>query len=720
MRFLKFIALSLFVLYQIDVLACGWWPTHSGNVMLYRIMPLDETDYYDYSTLWSSDRMLHRKVDYKADNLKLWQQQTSQAISIDDIERIVYHADVDYLLSLRERPGSSLGQDNTFVRWIEDHRRTDILDFLILAKQNEEVRSCMNDPWYYDVKDSYHYRVIDDVIEQCRRYTKGPLLGRYALQMMRALCSRREYQACADYWDDIKAKLPHDAIWKMAELRAAAALCKVGRKEEAMDIYIRYGDVASVRTLNGGQINNELELVYEHCPNSPYLAGEVQKWLLYYGDDDTENYFKNKQNYSYFEINGFNQLMNIAHRAVNEKKSKQQALWYYTLAALYDMKGEPHEAKKYLRLGQRYPKDPYLRDTYRVLRIWLDAKTVTYDEAYEQRLMTDLQWLAGKIRREVTPEVYKSLHYYDDWGGSDDDDNREVYQCESNTFYWNDAMRRILFKAVCPRMHEARKYVREIQLANMAENLLMKNKGYAGEMFAIIDRLPYDVTRQYYTRIYQSLDEFDRWLNRQGKTDRNYWYDILATKCLRERRYASARYYLRKVPIEFQQRLNVYKYMHRNPFSYDMETFPKDLSLAPDYKLHFAEAMLQYEHTMKHDRDPNKRAEAKIQYALGLRNSVHKCWFLTRHSSNGDYSYIRYAVPEIPYPDDSTLYRHAEYLQLSDRLINEAILTYTDRDQAARQLRQFLYYRRLLTTFPDTPTAHELRARCDKWRDYGG
>lgn len=705
MRFPRFIALSLSLLLPIAAQACGWGANHSGNVLLYRIMPLDEAEYYNYAVLWSCDNLIHRKVEYKADNLRLWQRQTSRTIPIDDIERIVYHADADYLLSLRQQPKPSSALDNAFLRWILAHRRTDILDFLILAKQNEAVRLSMVDPWYYDVKDSYHYRVLEEVVEQSRLYTKGPLLGRYALQMMRALCSLRDYQACADYWDSVKGRLNDDAIRKMAELRAAAALYKVGRHEEAFEIYVHYGDLASVRAINGGQIDNELEFVYERCPNSPYLPEEVQKWLLCSGDDQ-----KTKM------------LLNVAHRAVKEKKSHQQAMWYYTLAALCDRKGETLEARKYLQLGQRYPKDPYLRDTYRVLRIWLDAKTATYDEAYEQQLLTDLRWLAGKIKREATPEVFARLHQYDDraYPNDYDDDNREIYQIMSNTFYWNDALRRILFKAVCPRMHEARKYVREIQLANLAENLLVKTKGYAGEMFAIIDRLPYDVTRQYYTRIYQPLDEFDRWLNWRGKTDRNYWYDILATKCLRERRYATAANYLRKVPVEFQQHLNVYEYMHRNPFSYDMETFPKDLSLAPDYKLHFAEAMLQQERTMKHDRDPNKRADAKIQYALGLRNSVHRCWFLTRHSSNGFYNSIRYAVPEIPYPEDSTLYRHAEYLQLSDRLINEAILTYTDRDQAARQLRHLLYYRRLLTTFPDTPTAHDLRARCDKWRDYGG
>ncbi|MBR3028698.1 MAG: hypothetical protein IKH58_11260 [Bacteroidales bacterium] len=703
MRFPRFIALSLSLLLPAIVHACGWWPSHSGEVLLYRIMPLDEAEYYDYAVLWSCDNLIHRKVDYKADNLLLWQRQTSRTIPVADIERIVYHADADYLLSLREQPCPSSAQDNAFICWILAHQRTDILDFLILAKQNEEVRLSMTDPWYYDVKDSYHYRVLEEVVRQCRLYTKGPLLGRYALQMMRALCSLRDYQTCADYWDSVKGHLNDDAIRKMAELRAAAALCKVDRRDEAFEIYVRYGDLASIRAVNGGQIDNELEFVYDRCPDSPYLAEEVQKWLLCTGDDEKTN-----------------MLLNVAHRAVKEKKSHQQAMWYYTLAALYDMKGATREARKYLQLGQRYPKDPYLRDTYRVMRIWLDAKTATCDDAYERQLMSDLRWLAGKIRREATPEVFARLHRYDDWGIADDedDDHREVYQLVSNTFYWNDAMRRILFKAVCPRMHEARKYVREIQLANLAENLLVKTKGYAGEMFAIIDRLPYDVTRQYYTRIYQPLDEFDSWLNHRGKTDRNYWYDILATKCLRERRYATAIYYLRKVPVEFQQRLNVYEYMHRNPFSYDMETFVKDRSLAPDYKLRFAEAMLQYERTMKSDRDPNKRADAKIQYALGLRNSVHKCWFLTRHSSNLNYNSIRDAVPEIPYPVDSTLYRHDEYLKLSTRLINEAILTYTDRDQAARQLRHLLYYRRLLTTFPDTPTAHDLRARCDEWRDY--
>ena len=53
MRFPRFIALSLSLLLPAIVQACGWWPSHSGEVLLYRIMPLDEAEYYDYAVLWS-------------------------------------------------------------------------------------------------------------------------------------------------------------------------------------------------------------------------------------------------------------------------------------------------------------------------------------------------------------------------------------------------------------------------------------------------------------------------------------------------------------------------------------------------------------------------------------------------------------------------------------------------------------------------------------------
>jgi hypothetical protein len=128
--------------------------------------------------------------------------------------------------------------------------------------------------------------------------------------------------------------------------------------------------------------------------------------------------------------------------------------------------------------------------------------------------------------------------------------------------------------------------------------------------------------------------------------------------------------------------------------------------------------MAEYKRIMNHDSNANKRADAKIQYALGLRNSVYKCWFLTRYSSNMEDDYIRSAIPDIPYSEDSLIYRHNEYLTMSDHLINNAIETYLDKDRAARQLQKLLYFRRIIDEFPETETASDVKQHCDRWRDY--
>ena len=84
-------------------------------------------------------------------------------------------------------------------------------------------------------------------------------------------------------------------------------------------------------------------------------------------------------------------------------------MWHYALAALYDAKDQPEKAKKYLMAGMHYPKDAYLRDTYHFLRIYLDARTATYNDEYEQQLFKDLKWIAQKIKSKVTPEIYDKL-----------------------------------------------------------------------------------------------------------------------------------------------------------------------------------------------------------------------------------------------------------------------------------------------------------------------
>ena len=120
MKLLRYIAVNALIFFATSIYACSWFPSHAGNVLLYRIMPLDESDYGHYATSWESDYKLHQ-VDYKAENLKLWQQQTSSDISISDIEHVVYISESSFLKDNKNIMEKTSLKRNSFAMWIVDN-----------------------------------------------------------------------------------------------------------------------------------------------------------------------------------------------------------------------------------------------------------------------------------------------------------------------------------------------------------------------------------------------------------------------------------------------------------------------------------------------------------------------------------------------------------------------------------------------------------------------
>ena len=127
MRLKRYIAVSVLLFNAIISYACWCDPSHAGNVRLYRIMPLNESDYSCYNTTCSSDYILHHSVDYKKENLRLWQRETSKYITIEDIEAIVYKASLDQLRVIKDSLDVTLQNENRFVSWIKSQRRIDIM-----------------------------------------------------------------------------------------------------------------------------------------------------------------------------------------------------------------------------------------------------------------------------------------------------------------------------------------------------------------------------------------------------------------------------------------------------------------------------------------------------------------------------------------------------------------------------------------------------------------
>ena len=107
------------------------------------------------------------------------------------------------------------------------------------------------------------------------------------------------------------------------------------------------------------------------------------------------------------------------------------------------------------------------------------------------------------------------------------------------------------------------------------------------------------------------------------------------------------------------------------------------------------------------------------ELAMKMIRDVLKQTGITATAGIGTNMYLcKVALPEIPYPTDTTIYRHREYLMLSERLINEAISEFRDKELAAQELRKFMRFQHIMDSYGDTETANDIKRHCDKWRDY--
>lgn len=188
--------------------------------------------------------------------------------------------------------------------------------------------------------------------------------------------------------------------------------------------------------------------------------------------------------------------------------------------------------------------------------------------------------------------------------------------------------------------------VRALQLANMADNMLLnlnncmggmsleeyRSSGshnsvdYCSEFFMMMeDAVSINELISYVNRTKTGQTPFDKFLNERGLVDNDYFYDIIGTRYLADLNYDKAVKYLGKVSSQYQSRLNTEAYMDYDPFSMS----EAGLSNYENYKLGFAEEMLRLEKSIACATDQNKKAFDLIRYGTGMRNSFTHCWGLT-------------------------------------------------------------------------------------------
>ena len=208
-----------------------------------------------------------------------------------------------------------------------------------------------------------------------------------------------------------------------------------------------------------------------------------------------------------------------------------------------------------------------IRLSFRILKIHVDARVYHPNQSYDKRLFADLQWLCEQIDSNMNTVEKGRLQ------------KMTKYKWGEGIYYWNDAMRRILFSDVCPRLIAAGRTTRALQLANFADYYMIRkldvntiqtgeyydsdNKpqtyeyddfSYSSDLFDMVDSLPASQLASYVRWQTKGNSKFDRFLASGSNHDAIYWEDIVGTHYLRENNYEESVRWFSLLPQKYEKK----------------------------------------------------------------------------------------------------------------------------------------------------------------------
>lgn len=666
---------------------------------------------YNNTTLFRLDATEGEKRNVRETNCHHWQNLTSREIPLDDIEYVVY------TMPLEEYEAFCATEkymgNNAFAQWIK-RNDSDIVEFLLLAKRNEEIRFRYISKWYYPTMKVGGPASLEEIIDAALASDSERLRDRYLLQAVRAMTTLKRYDECLELWNREISLLPEDNFMRrLCREYIAGAYYHTGDVDKAMMMFASYGDTGSMRYIANKE---DMELTtydiirYSYRSGAPFskYAGYIRDMIV-----DAET-FPNVYNMGDKPVvtDEIISVRNLAIEAGNNPRCRDRAEWLYIAAYIYTQQGYYTTAKSYVAKAEAAPASDMMKESIEVLKVYLDALTSTYNAAYEARLFEQLKWFDEHLQCELKHKGFKSSYY-----------SGEFSKC-----YWYSSLVRIFSYTVAYRYFDEGNPARALQLMNFADYLPYKyvpyinyyvqywiNEGnldryrnergvfnyidYSTCFFVKLNEQTPDAAIAYVERALNPVTELDSYLNAASYTSSDFLYDVVGTLCLRHMRYQEAEYYLSLVNINYEYKLNVS--LNRDPFDAQQH----ERYVMRDFRYSFASTMASLERGIESTTDPNRRAQLMLKYGIGMGNSVNGCWQLTRYGRGYDY----------PWED--------EPITLATRMkaincINEAMMLFTDDELLADAHYALGHLRTVVECFGDTERAYFVRRHCDYIIDY--
>lgn len=656
-----------------------------------------------------------RAPNHKQRNLQTWQQETGHHIPLDHIEEVVYRYSSSMYEACIKKP--QMAQENDFVQYLATGQGSAYPKKLLsLAKRVEEARSSKNDPWYYPSSHEDSSTTLDLLLCEANRLEKDFItdngddsfyVKRLQLQRIRLLFSLGRYADCIELWEN---KVQHwdtnELMRSMIKDYVAGAYQHLGEETIAKQYHLEQGNYQTLAEWSCSRTGNYAAFVREMYDFNPDCADIVAPVMQY---DLCDYYIQSAEILSdYYEVM---QYILRTHR------SRDMSIWYYTAAYLEDNMGYSYKAAQTIRCANGKTTSEFMLTNIRLLRIYLDAKTNAYDANYEKLLYTDLRWIDGLVRKEASLvkekwDTYDAWYIWANYSFVRDEKNNGIkrYRCYSYSM-----LRKIVLGEVAPRMRKAGKTMLSIALSNYADNLFFtlveptNRHCFFNDFFMSLKTSSAAEAKQYADRALNPPTAFERFLAAGSYIDKDYLYDIAGTLYLRERNYKKAMEVLSKVSPNYQLRLNTQDNLSRDPFAAN----PRFGNIhIVDAKYNFACRMYYLQQTYQNtDIDANRRANAMLEYATGMRNSYIDVWALTQYGQGYPVFTAAYE-PWITEEKESKI--QADY----EQLVRNAMSLFTEDEAKATVQLHYQNHYTIVTKYPNTAAAEYVRGHCDTYHDY--
>ena len=716
------IAISILLLGAPSVsYACGPYYYEPEGYFMYRVSDKYLSRYYGSSMEYNFGAN---------ENCKLWQSQTSKNIPLSDIYDVVYKADAAWTYNLlhhnTQRRILNINKDyNRFTEWLWDD--SEATEFLLLAKRCEETRDQMKSPWYYPLKKDPQKMTLEDIIDQASAYKGKRFADRYLLQIERALFSLHRYDECINKWNELGSSIPDNVIRRLTLRYVAGAYYNLGDNSTAMKLYGEAGDTESLLYCSSENDLDYYEVLYRYAPESKALRDDVERWVLdaeymiggnVAGEEEAVKNLQQKEN------ERLNSCVTFCKKVASEGKVSDPDFWYYTAAFMEHLTGRNSDASWTLSKVWKSKGSDYIKESARVLSIYLNALD-PYSPTYEKRTLEGAQWLAAKVNEHIDEGKEETIKY-------------GMYSTRINMsyFYWNDMLRKVIHSAIVPRLRKSNRESLAIAYSNMADNHIFNLVGMVDAGWSSEQRMPLDKYRREGTfnsldysnltaklldetsiesiiRYVANLDnpesEAVRYLNNHGYTNRDYFYDFIGTRMIRDMRYAEAETWLCKVSPSFQNQLNTYRdgYLSFDPFAPEKTR----IGTRPDVKYNFAREMASLERAIKETRNVDRKAALMVRFATGMKSSFGNCWALSFYGVSAWDSLV---------DGEYTVFTKAQKagFDRAERLYASALSICRDKETAA-QIHMFLGNAKTVTDrYKTTRAAEYIRGHCDTYKDY--